>query len=71
MESILSALITASVLVSGAVFAQNTEYPTGGAGFDAVVLSVAKDESLRDLDIKVFMSAYPYHLGKRILELTK
>lgn len=42
-----------------------------GADFDAVVLSVAEDEDMRDLDIKVYMSTYPYHLGERTLELTR
>lgn len=40
-----------------------------GASFDAVVMSVEEKEGYDDLDIKVFISTYPYHLSEKTLEL--
>ena len=42
-----------------------------GKEIDAVVLSVAEEDGLDDLDIKVYISTYPYHLSEKTLELTK
>lgn len=40
-----------------------------GASFEAYVMSFKNDEKLHDLDIKVYMSAYPYVLDTKILNL--
>ena len=42
-----------------------------GATFDAFVMSVMDDSKYHDLDIKVYLSAYPYAMGGKMIELKK